>query len=485
MLLSEGRGIVFRPTRLYPVGRVHPTADTHLIGEFQQTMTNLFRRTPFRVATLVGLGLATALGLALLWWTKDARSPLRVIRTLPYHEAAAARSGLSQSLLDLESARPPEPVQIQRGQTLSGLLREFGLEPRDANAAVAALGEYVEVRRIRAGETGEVWFDPQGQLMAFELQLSGRGRVALHREGESWRSSWMEFVRTETLKQTAGELTDTLEASVRRGEGRPQLAYAMSRVLQWDLDFNRDLRRGDTFQALYKEVYLDGEFTEVGEVLALVYENQGRKLEAYRYGEEGYYDAEGRPLQKMFLRSPLPFTRVTSRFSKRRFHPVLKTYRPHYGVDYGAPKGTAVRATSHGVADFVGRNGGAGKMVRLRHSNGYETSYLHLSGYASGLRRGRRVSQGEVIGYVGSTGLSTGPHLDYRVKKNGRWLDPLTLQNTPARPIPQQGLQAFFRRRDALRAALGGAPLQPELPPVQIVAQQEAAEAPDEIQGAR
>jgi len=446
-------------------------------------MLNPFRQPPLRAALLIGSGLASVLGFGLLWLTEEALPPLLVSRTLPYHEAVAGRPAPRDGSLDLESARPPEPIQIQRGQTLGGLLREFGLEPREADAAVEVLGEFVEVRRIRAGEAGEAWFDPQGQLTAFELQLSGRGRVALHREGQGWRSSWHAFVRTETLELVAGELTDALEASVRRAEGRPQLAYAMSRVLQWDLDFNRDLRLGDKFQALYKEVYLDGEFAEVGEILALVYENRGRKIEAYRYGEQGYYDAEGRPLQKMFLRSPLPFTRVTSRFSKRRFHPVLKTYKPHYGVDFGAPKGTAVRATSNGVVDFVGRNGGAGKMVRLRHSNGYETSYLHLSGYASGIGRGRRVSQGEVIGYVGSTGLATAPHLDYRVKKKGRWIDPLTLQNTPAKPIPQHDLPAFVSRRDALRGALGGAPLVPEALPLQIA--QRVEEPPQEVQGAR
>lgn len=431
---------------------------------------------------LIGLGLGAAFAVVLVGLTEKAQPPLEVSHTLPYHESLVGRLEPSEDALDLDSVQPPEPIQIRPGQTLGGLLREFGLEPAEANAAVASLAEYVDVRKIRAGEEGEVWFDEGGLLTAFELHLTGRGRVALHRKGESWQTRWNEFVRTETLERTEGELTDALEASVRRAGGRPQLAYAMSRVLQWDLDFNRDLRLGDTFQALYKENYLDGEFAEVGEILALEYENRGRKLEAYRY-RDGYYDAEGRPLQKMFLRSPLPFTRVTSRFSRRRFHPVLKTYRPHYGVDYGAPKGTAVRATANGVVDFVGRNGGAGNMVRLRHTNGYETSYLHLSGYARGIGRGQRVSQGDVIGYVGSTGLSTGPHLDYRVKKNGKWIDPLTLQNTPARPVSQHELPVFKAHRDALRAALGGAPLVQEIPRVQVA--QQVEEAPKEAQTAQ
>ena len=195
----------------------------------------------------------------------------------------------------------------------------------------------------------------------------------------------------------------------------------------------------------------------MGRILALEYQNQSVVHEAYLYGEEGvegYYDADGRPLQKMFLRSPLPFTRVTSGFTSKRFHPVLKVYRPHYGIDLGAPRGTPVRATAHGRVAFAGRNGGAGKMVKLRHSNRFETSYLHLSRIA--VRRGQRVRQGEVIGHVGSTGLSTGPHLDYRVKQNGRYLNPLRLDNQPAEPIPQHKLSEFQDRREALRASLVG-----------------------------
>jgi len=227
----------------------------------------------------------------------------------------------------------------------------------------------------------------------------------------------------------------------------------MAEVLQWDLDFNRDLRTGDRFEVFYEEVYLDGEFHDLGRILALVYDNAGRRLEAYRYGD-GYYDAEGRPLQKLFLRSPMRFTRVTSRFSRHRFHPILKTQRPHYGVDYGAPRGTPARVTANGVVTFVGRNGGAGNMVRVRHPNGFETSYLHLSGYGPGVRRGARVSQGDTIGYVGATGLATAPHLDYRVKKDGRWVDPLTLQAEPAAPIPPGELESFLAERDRLRREL-------------------------------
>ncbi len=174
-------------------------------------------------------------------------------------------------------------------------------------------------------------------------------------------------------------------------------------------------------------------FHGLGRVLALRYLQPRRTLEVFHYGDgDAYYDADGRPLEKMFLRAPLPYSRVTSPFSARRFHPVLKIARPHYGVDYGAPVGTPVRVTANGTVVSAGWDGGGGKTVKVRHANGFLTAYLHLSRFASGISAGARVSQGEVIAYVGATGLATGPHLDYRVQQNGRWIDPLSLKSVPA-----------------------------------------------------
>ena len=212
---------------------------------------------------------------------------------------------------------------------------------------------------------------------------------------------------------------------------------------------------GDRFEILYERVYLDGEFHRVGSILALIYENDDRRLEAYRFGDDGgHYDGEGRPLRKLFLRSPLRYSRVTSGFSSRRFHPVLKQYRPHYGIDSGAPAGTPVRVTGSGVVQSAGWDRGGGKTIKVRHPNGYMTAYLHLSRFAQGIQSGKRVGQGEVIGYVGSTGLANGPHLDYRMQRDGRWMNPLTLKSKPAEPIPTQLLQEFESWGDLLRAAL-------------------------------
>jgi len=402
---------------------------------------------------LVLVAVACALAAATQEFANLARSPFPLYPTLSYDPVIAGRGEPS---LSLEDVSVPVPFTVGRRQTLAAALDGLGVAPRDAYDAASALAEHVDVRRIRAGEDGVVWFDDESRLARLRLDLDGKGRVEVVRGAEGWTSRWDEAVRLVEVRRVQGRLDGFLENAVRKAGGDPRLAYKMSNVLQWDLDFNRDLRTGDSFEVLYEDVTLDGESAPPGDVLAMTYENRGRRYEAYRYGDGGYYDAEGKPLRKMFLRSPLPFSRVTSRFSHRRYHPVLKVNRPHYGVDYGAPTGTSVRVTASGTIVSTGWTKGGGNTVKVRHPNGYMTAYLHLSRYAKGLYKGKSVRQEDVIGYVGATGLATGPHLDYRVQKNGRWIDPLSLPNTPADPIPDAELVSFFTHRDELRQRLAG-----------------------------
>jgi murein DD-endopeptidase MepM/ murein hydrolase activator NlpD len=376
----------------------------------------------------------------------------------PYHEALVIHMipadgegevvGLDQSV--------PFRFEIQPGETLGSLLGGLGLEPLEAHRLSLELAEHLEVRRLKAGSPYDAYVAPSRGLNAFALAVEDEGRVLARRTGESWNVSFRAFERSVRLRLADGTLEGALETAMRRAEAPVALTYRMAEALQWDLDFNRDLRLGDRFRVLYEQVYLDGRYHTVGPVLAVQYENRGRLIEAYRFGDDGgLYDEEGRPLRKMFLRSPLPYSRVTSGFSHRRFHPVLKRYRPHYGVDFGAPTGTPVRATAGGTVTFAGWDrGGGGNTIKLRHPNNFETYYLHLSRFVKGVSRGRPVRQGEVIGYVGSTGLSTGSHLDYRVKQRGRYINPLTIKSVPADPIPQKDLPAFLEWRDALRASL-------------------------------
>ncbi|MEC8952046.1 MAG: peptidoglycan DD-metalloendopeptidase family protein, partial [Acidobacteriota bacterium] len=235
-------------------------------------------------------------------------------------------------------------------------------------------------------------------------------------------------------------------------------------------DFNNDLRIGDSFRVLFERFLREDEYDDYGNVLAAEFNNDGRRIRATRFtppgGDPGYYDDEGRSLKRMFLRSPLRFEpRITSRFSRNRMHPILGERRAHLGVDYGAATGTPVIAVANGTVVSAGWSGGSGRMVRLRHAGGYETYYLHLSAFARGMRPGARVAQGQLIGRVGSTGLATGPHLDYRLKKNGVFLNPLVEHRKmpPGEPVPAEHLSLFRTERERIFGLLV------EVPPIPAV----------------
>jgi murein DD-endopeptidase MepM/ murein hydrolase activator NlpD len=235
-----------------------------------------------------------------------------------------------------------------------------------------------------------------------------------------------------------------------------QLAIALADIFSGQLDFNTDLQPGDSFELLVEKSTRDGQFAGYGHIVGARFSNEGTVHQAFRWTnpdtrKAGYYDENGRSLKRFFLRSPLRFEpRVTSGFSQRRFHPVHRTYRAHLGVDYGAPHGSQVVAVSSGTVVSAGWAGGGGNQVRIRHAGGYESYYLHLSAFGKGIRAGAHVDQGQVIGRVGSTGTATGPHLDYRLRKNGVFVNPLAEHRRlpPGDPIPALHLAAFGSERD-------------------------------------
>ncbi len=388
---------------------------------------------------------------------RAAESPYPIGRTIRHSDGLAklARAGAGWRS-DVIPADVPLELPLRPGQTVGGVLAELDLEPHDVTAIVAELAGHADLRRLKPQDGYAVVYRPgSDEVAAFELTIASEGVARVERAAVGWSGSWRDFVQRTETTVIDGRLRGALETSIERAGGDARLAVLMSDVFQWDLDFNRDLRIDDRFEIVYQRVFIDGSYSGPGEILAVRYTNLGKTLEAYRFGDSpAYYDAEGRPLRKMFLRSPMRYSRITSRYSNRRFHPVLKRYRPHHGVDYGAPVGTPVRVTSNGVVTFAGWDGGGGRTVKVRHPNGYMTAYLHLSRFAKGVSSGRRVSQGQTIGYVGSTGLATGPHLDYRVQKHGRWIDPLSIKSVPAEPIPVESLDRFTAWRDELRASL-------------------------------
>jgi murein DD-endopeptidase MepM/ murein hydrolase activator NlpD len=414
------------------------------------------------IGSLLVVGVGTHLAATRIEADSSAAYPLAP--TLRYHAARAYL--LSPDAVfwgDATAETVPLQKTLRSGETLASILDELNLPGEEARQAVEVAAGLTNLRRLRSGDDYTVFF--QGaQVAAIHIAVRDQGRLELVRSGQDWSGGFAPYDRRVSLRGVQGELDGLLDDAIRGAGGDAMLAYSMADVLQWDLDFNRDLRLGDRFEVLYERVFLDQRFHGVGDVLALAYESGGRRLTAYQYGDAGaYYDVEGRPLQKMFLRSPLRYSRVTSGFSNRRFHPVLKTYRPHYGVDYGAPAGTPVRATANGVVASAGWEKGGGRTVRLRHANGYLTAYLHLSGFAEGIRGGTRVRQSQTIGFVGSSGLATAAHLDYRVQLSGRWINPLSLHNEPAPPIPEEELAEFFAWRDALDASLREGAPRPEI----------------------
>jgi murein DD-endopeptidase MepM/ murein hydrolase activator NlpD len=218
-------------------------------------------------------------------------------------------------------------------------------------------------------------------------------------------------------------------------------------IFGWDIDFVFDIRDGDIFAVIYETPYSMGEPIQSGDILMAKFTNQGKEYVANRYikenGDKGYFDAEGNNMQKAFLRAPLEFSYISSHFNPNRMHPVLHTIRAHNGVDYAAPRGSPVRATGSGVVEFVGVKNGCGKEIVLRHTNDYSTRYCHLNGYAKTIKRGKKVSQGDVIGFVGSTGLATGPHLHYEFKIGNRRTDPVKVKLPSAEPIPESLKEDF------------------------------------------
>lgn len=361
-------------------------------------------------------------------------------------------------VVPIEAFHPPITTTVAPGDTLESVSRRLAGENwyvwRDV------LSGEIDSRRLRPGTLFDGRLSPGGDLEQLRVILDQRSELVFEATIDGISSSRVDREVTSEVVRLEGIVESSLFQAVNGAGGRPALAVKIAEIFRWDVDFLRDLRQGDSFVAVIDVQTIEGEFYRYGTVFAARFVNKGRTMNAVIYpdreGRLGYYNLDGVPLRKMFLRSPLKFSRVTSRFSNSRFHPVLKRNMPHYGVDYGAPVGTPVHATADGVVTLAGRNGGGGNTVRLRHPNGYETNYLHLSRYGRGVRKGVRVTQGQVIGYVGSTGLSTGPHLDYRVRHNGGWINPLTISSPPVKPLEADRLRRFLGHALAVLDLLEG-----------------------------
>ncbi len=356
----------------------------------------------------------------------------------------------SRPVVRQEASSPPatmERVTVRNGDSLYLIFNRKGLPQIDLHHLLASGEKGRNLKRLRPGQSIAYLQDPDGQLTRFHHEVDELTIVQFVRSGNGFTSRVVtrEFDRHIAVKN--GVIKSSLFAAA-RGVPDPVIHQFVD-VLEWDIDFARDLRKGDSFSLLYEELHIDGQRVRTGDVLALEFRSQraGKPIRAFRYtdsnGKTDYFTPDGRSLQREFTRNPLRFTRISSRFSKSRLHPVLRIRRPHRGVDYAAPRGTAIRATGSGRVSFAGRKGGYGKTILLTHGNGYTTLYAHLSRYAKRIRKGTQVRQGQIIGYVGSTGIATGPHLHYEFRINGVHRDPLTVELPRAAPLDARELKRF------------------------------------------
>jgi len=365
-------------------------------------------------------------------------------------------------------AAPPAPaleeeaIAITPRSTLADLLKRRGFADREIHDLRETVKPVYDLGRIRAGQEMRLTSLPGGPWKELEYDIDETRYLVVRNDADGVKAE-IKLVPFEVRPAYAGGvIEDSLIAALNKAGEEDNLALELvDRCFGWDIDFNTDLRKGDSFRIYVEKKYLDGRFAGYRDILAAEFTNDGNVYQAFRFTypdnkASDYFDENGGSRRKDFLRSPIKFMtpRITSRFSSARLHPIYKIYRPHYGVDYAAPVGTPVQATADGEVTMAGRDGAAGNTVKLRHKNRYETMYLHLSGFGRGVRKGAQVKGGDVIGYVGSSGDSTGPHLDYRIYHYGSPVNPLGHKFKPADPLRKEFLEVYEREVERLRIAL-------------------------------
>jgi murein DD-endopeptidase MepM/ murein hydrolase activator NlpD len=380
---------------------------------------------------------------------------LAAVRNQPEFGSISASAAVPSVELRYDDLRKPFRAElpehsliltVEKNDTLDAVLVAGGVTRADSAVLTREFGKTFDVRRLKPGHLLRFHYALDGTVDAVQMKITGWGELHAVRKGGAFEvgTEQAQLRNVETI--VSGTVASSLYEALRdTGEG-PQLVQQLVDVFQWDIDFF-ELRKGDSFSFAVTKQFAGADVIGYGPITAARFTHRGTTYEAFRHeGEDGfagYYGRGGAPLRKQFLKAPLKFTRVTSGFSRRRFHPVLNVFRPHHGIDYGAPTGTPVMTTADGVVVEARYKGGEGNFVRIRHSSTYETYYLHLSRFGKNIKRGTKVTQGDVIGYVGSTGLATGPHLDYRVTEHGHWLNPLNLKSITPDPLRGASLAKF------------------------------------------
>lgn len=372
--------------------------------------------------------------------------------TVSKYSAAMQRLSIAlpsdrQTLLTEGLEKPSRKIhwhteKVRPGDSLARIFDRLGLPARTLHEIMASDKQAQAYQHLRAGQTIDFGFDGIRTFVGLRFSPEQTRTIKILHNGEDWQTHLIKQEVEIRLAHASGVINDSLFLSGNRAGLSDNTIMQLAGIFGWDIDFALDIRKGDRFSLIYETRHLRGEKIADGNIIAAEFINRGRHFKAIRYtsadGVTDYYSAEGKSMRKAFLRTPVKFSRISSRFTHKRWHPVLKKWRSHKGVDYAAPRGTPVKATSDGKISFRGRKGGYGKAIFIKNGKTYTTVYGHLNSYARGSHKGRRVKQGQIIGYVGSTGLATGPHLHYELRINGVHRNPLTAKLPKAQPIAKQ-----------------------------------------------
>jgi murein DD-endopeptidase MepM/ murein hydrolase activator NlpD len=394
----------------------------------------------FHLLSITIVGGLTVLLLAASWPSlpedADASADLITAGLLPEEEGAAED--------ELESVRNIIEDRIQRGETASNLLGSY-LSPMEIHQLAEQCRPIFPLSRLGAGQQYRLHLEEEN-FARFEYDINGSEQLIICRDENGFEISRQPIAYEVQQELVRGSIRTNLFEAVAARDEQPELAIALADIFAWDIDFIRDVRQGDTFQVLFEKRFRDGQPAGYGKILAAEFINRGQTSQAFLFkngNDTSYFDAEGRSVRKAFLKAPLSFSRISSGFSNRRFHPITQTWRAHPAIDYAAPTGTPIMTVGDGSITEIGFNKNNGNYIKIRHNNGYETIYLHMQKFAKSMQKNKRLTQGQVIGYVGSTGLATGPHLCFRMVKNGTPINPQSIKSPKAAPIPAERLAEF------------------------------------------
>ncbi|WP_193075469.1 peptidoglycan DD-metalloendopeptidase family protein [Pseudomonas sp. FME51] len=403
---------------------------------------------------------------ALISETVTINSPLEMTSTSESLSTAASpeviQTGLTLQPQQTDAVVQPvsewSSVTVTPGDTLSILFQNAGLSANTLHSVISSSKEAKAFTRLRAGQELEFKLDDNGELLGMRSQRNSLETIRIDRDGDNYAFS-KDVIEPDTRTRFAnGSIDSSLFVAAQNAGLSHNLTMQMANIFGYDVDFAREIRRGDNFEVLFEEKHVDDQRVGSGNILAARFTNRGRTFTAVRYtdssGNSSYYRADGTSMRKAFIRTPVEFARISSRFNPNRRHPVLNKIRAHNGVDYAAATGTPIRATGDGRVVHVGRKGGYGNTVVIKHGQTYQTLYAHMSRYANGIRSGSNVAQGQVIGYVGMTGLATGPHLHYEFQVSGRHVDPLSVKLPASDPIAQSERTKFMALSNQMMASL-------------------------------